>query len=78
MQVGIDVKCMHPSFGGRGFFDFGDMATFQKGPNITMCYIMNIKLNSVSKREGRRGRGREGDRERNKETERERLYCIIT
>ena len=28
-----------------------------------MCYIMNIKLNSVSKREGRRGRGREGDRE---------------
>ena len=27
-----------------------------------MCYIMNIKLNSVSKREGRRGRGREGDR----------------
>ena len=24
---------------------------------------MNIKLNSVSKREGRRGRGREGDRE---------------
>ena len=24
MKVGIDVKCMHISFGGRGFFGFGD------------------------------------------------------
>ena len=24
MQIGIDVKCMHTSFGGRGFFGFGD------------------------------------------------------
>ena len=24
MQVGIDVKCMHTNFGGRGFFGFGD------------------------------------------------------
>ena len=30
MQVGIDVKCMHTSFGGRDYFGFGDMATFQK------------------------------------------------
>ena len=34
MQVGIDVKCMHASFGGRGFFGFGDMATFQKRQNF--------------------------------------------
>ena len=26
MQVGIDVMCMHTSFGGCGFFGFGDMA----------------------------------------------------
>ena len=24
MQVGIDVKCMHTNFGGRGFSVFGD------------------------------------------------------
>ena len=34
MQVGIDVKCMHTNFGGRGVFCFGDMATFQKRPNF--------------------------------------------
>ena len=34
MQVGIDVKCMHTDFGGRGLFSFGDMATFQKRPNF--------------------------------------------
>ena len=34
MQVGIDVTCMHASFGGHGFFGFGDMATFQKWPNF--------------------------------------------
>ena len=34
MQVGIDVKCMHTSFGGRDPFGFGDMATFQKRPNF--------------------------------------------
>ena len=34
MQVGIDVKCMHTSFGGRGFFGFGDRATSQKRPNF--------------------------------------------
>ena len=30
----IYVECMHASFGGCGFFDFGDMATFQKRPNF--------------------------------------------
>ena len=34
MQVGINVKCMYTSFGGRGLFGFGDMATFQKRPNF--------------------------------------------
>ena len=31
MQVGIDVKCMHTNFGGRGLFGFGDIAIFKKG-----------------------------------------------
>ena len=34
MQVGIDVKCIHTDFGGRSFFGFGDVATFQKRPNF--------------------------------------------
>ena len=34
MQVGVDVKCMHARFGGRDFFCFGDMTTFQKWPNF--------------------------------------------
>ena len=34
MQVEIDVKCMHTSFGGRGLSGFGDIATFQKRPNF--------------------------------------------
>ena len=31
MQVEINVKCMHTNFGGRGFFGFGDIATFKNG-----------------------------------------------
>ena len=41
MQVRVDVKFMYARFGGCGFFDFGDMATFQKRPNfpfLTMDY----------------------------------------
>ena len=34
MQIGVDVKCMHTSFGGRDPSSFGDMATFQKRPNF--------------------------------------------
>ena len=34
MQVGVDVTCMHTKFGGRSFFGFGDMATFQKRSNF--------------------------------------------
>ena len=34
MQAGIDVMYMHTDFGGRGFYGFGDMATFQKQPNF--------------------------------------------
>ena len=34
MQVGVDVTCMHTSFGGRDSSGFGDMATFQKWPNF--------------------------------------------
>ena len=32
IQVGIDIKCMHTSFGRCGLF--GDIATFQKRPNF--------------------------------------------
>ena len=28
MQVGIDVKCMHTNFGGRGLSGFGDFFIF--------------------------------------------------
>ena len=31
IQVGIDVKCMHTNFGGRGYFGFGDIATLKNG-----------------------------------------------
>ena len=34
MRLGVDVTCMHTSFGGRDPFCFGDMATFQKQPNF--------------------------------------------
>ena len=34
MQLGVDVMCMHTSFGGRDPSGFGDMATFQKRPNF--------------------------------------------
>ena len=34
MQVGVDIKCMHTSFGGCGVSGFGDIATFQKRPNF--------------------------------------------
>ena len=34
MQVGINIKCMHTSFGGCGLSGFRDIATFQKRPNF--------------------------------------------
>ena len=34
MQLGVNVTCMHTSFGGHDPSGFGDMATFQKQPNF--------------------------------------------
>ena len=34
MQVGINIKCMHTSFGEHGRSGFRDIATFQKWPNF--------------------------------------------
>ena len=34
MQLGVDVTCMHTSFGGCDPSGFGDMATLQKQPNF--------------------------------------------
>ena len=34
IQIGIDVKCMHTNFGGRGHSGFRDTATLQKRPNF--------------------------------------------
>ena len=31
MQVGVDVKCMHTNFDGRGLSGFGDTATLKNG-----------------------------------------------
>ena len=47
MQVGVDVKCMHTNFGGRGLSGFGDLAPFSfafKTTKIslrTMDYIVH-------------------------------------
>ena len=44
MQVGIDIKCMHTSFGGCGLSGFRDIATFQKRPNFPFrAWTMVIK-----------------------------------
>ena len=37
MHVGIDVKCMHTDFGGRGLFGFGD--------KISLWFIKVEKFN---------------------------------
>ena len=42
MQVGIDVTCMHTSFGGHDPSGFGDMATFQKWPNFPFVHGLYI------------------------------------
>ena len=34
MHVGINVKCMHINFGGRGLSSFGDIATSKNGQNF--------------------------------------------
>ena len=34
--------CMHASFGGHGFFGFGDMAAFQKQPNFPFGSSKNL------------------------------------
>ena len=34
MQAGVDVTCMHTSFGGCDFSGFGDMVILQKRPNF--------------------------------------------
>ena len=39
MQVGIEVKCMHTDFGGRGLSGFGDMAT--------MFWLISLHTNTA-------------------------------
>ena len=34
MQVEVEEICMRTRFGGRGFFGFGDIATFKFWPNF--------------------------------------------
>ena len=36
MQLGVVVTCMYTSFGGRGLFGFGDMATFQNSAKFPL------------------------------------------
>ena len=40
MQVGIDVKCMHTSFGGQGLSGFGDIATLSNLVKFTTTIDM--------------------------------------
>ena len=49
MQVGIDVTCMHTSFGGCDSFGFGDMATFQKRSNFPWSWKNLIDRNRLKK-----------------------------
>ena len=42
MQVGVNVMCMHTSFGGHGPSGFGDMATSQKRPNFPFGAWKNL------------------------------------
>ena len=52
MQVGIDVKCMHTSFGGRGLSGFRDMATFQKWPNFPFgAWTMSMVIKKFNRSE---------------------------
>ena len=46
MQVGIDVKCMHINFGGRGLSGFGDIATFKNG-QISLSNHGHQKIQSI-------------------------------
>ena len=42
MQVGVDVMCMHTSFGGRGIFGFGDIAPFKFWPIIISKIVQKV------------------------------------
>ena len=45
MQVGVDVKCMHTDFGGRGPSSFGDIASlFAK---LIMIFIVPRPLHLI-------------------------------
>ena len=45
MQVGVDVTCMYTNFGGRGFSDFGDIATFKNGHFSLLDHGQKTKIN---------------------------------
>ena len=45
MQVGIDVKCMHSNFGGRGLSSFEDIATFKNGQISPSDNLVIKKIN---------------------------------
>ena len=49
MQIGVDVTCMHTSFGGHDPSGFGDMATFQKRPNFSLTSKNLIDRNRLKK-----------------------------
>ena len=49
MQVGIDVKCMHTNFGGRGIFSFGDIATYIFVYSLLNVILLVIVLVSVAR-----------------------------
>ena len=44
MQVGIDVKCKHTEFGGRGFFGFGDKI------NLWSIKVEKINLSELAQK----------------------------
>ena len=46
MQVGVDVTCMYTNFGGHGFSDFGDIATFKNGHFSLLNHGQKTKVNT--------------------------------
>ena len=53
MQVGVDIKCMQPSFDGHGLSGFRDIATFKNSQNFPFgawtIYIVHghLKIQSI-------------------------------
>ena len=51
MQVGVDVKCMHTNFGGRGLSFFGDIDTLKNGQISLSTHGLQVIIKTFIKKE---------------------------